>query len=289
MKKYLKDILPKYLSSSPYDKGLSIGSTLSYVLSGAFLLNLDLKIPRSFLRVADDYLVFCKNKKETETILGNIVTPELKRLNLEINEKKLKSGKFHKNKVDFIGFDYYASYFTIKENKKENFKNNIIRITHLTKKKPAKAIIKQLNNQILGFGHYYKHASCKKDFEELDSFIRMRLRRYLSRNKDSKNTQGNLLPTNNTIKGIGLKSLIEIKEKYDSKKNPISQKTTQKTTQSGKTINMSNMLNLGTKARIYEQKLILKELNQLTSLVKAINKRMIHLEHQVVNNKKTER
>jgi len=289
MKKHLKDILPEYLSSSPYGKGLSIGSTLSYVLSGAFLLNLDLKIPRPFLRFVDDYLIFCKNKKETETILENVVTPELKRLNLEINEKKLKSGKFHKDKVDFIGFDYYASYFTIKENKKEDFKNNIIKITHLTKKKPAKAIIKQLNNQILGFGHYYKHTSCKKDFEELDSFIRMRLRRYLSRNKDSKNTQENLLLTNNTIKSIGLKSLVEIKEKYDSKKNPISQKTTKKTTQSGKTINIPNMINMENKAHIYEQKLILKELNQLTSLVKAINRRMIYLEHKVANNKKTGR
>ncbi len=289
MKKHLKDILPKYLSSSPYGQGISIGSTLSYVLSGAFLLNLDLKIPRPFLRFVDDYLIFCKNRKEAETILGNVVTPELKRLNLEINEKKLKSGNFHKDKVDFIGFDYYASYFTIKESKKENFKNNIIKITHLTKKKPAKAIIKQLNNQILGFGHYYKHTSCKKDFEELDSFIRMRLRRYLSRNKDSKNTQENLLLTNNTIKNIGLKSLVEIKEKYDSKKNPISQKTTKKTTQSGKTINVPNVINIGNKVHIYEQKLILKELNQLTSLVKRINKRIERLEYKVANNKKTER
>jgi hypothetical protein len=117
----------------------------------------------------------------------------------------------------------------------------------------------------------------------------MRLRRYLSRNKDSKNTQENLLLTNNTIRSIGLKSLVKIKEKYDSKKNPISQKTTQKTTQSGKTINMSNMLNLGTKARIYEQKLILKELKQLTSLVKRINKRIERIEYKVINNKKTER
>ena len=94
MKKHLKSILPEYLSSSPYGKGISIGSTLSYVLSAAFLLNLDLKINRPFLRVVDDYLIFCKNRKEAEVILGSIVTPELKRLNLEINEKKLKLTNF---------------------------------------------------------------------------------------------------------------------------------------------------------------------------------------------------
>ena len=59
--------------------------------------------------------------------------------------------------------------------------------------------------------------------------------------------------------------------------------------QSGKTINIPNVINIENKAHIYKQKLILKELNQLTSLVKAINKRMIYLEHKVINNKKTER
>ena len=66
---------------------------------------------------------------------------------------------------------------------------------------------------------------------------------------------------------------MEIKEKYDSKKNPISQKTTKKTTQSGKTINVPNVINIGNKAHIYEQKLILKKLNQLTSLVKKIKQK----------------
>ena len=81
---------------------------------------------------------------------------------------------------------------------------------------------------------------------------------------------------------------MEIK-KYDSKKNPISQKTTKKTTQSGKTINIPNVISIENKAYIYEQKLILRELNQLTSFVKAINKKMIYLEHKVGNNKKTEK
>ena len=47
-------------------------------------------------------------------------------------------------------------------------------MTHLTQKKTTPAIIKQLNDKILGFGHYYKTASCKKDFAELDGFIRLR-------------------------------------------------------------------------------------------------------------------
>jgi len=286
MNTYLKSILIKYLDKSPYGKGITIGSPLSYVLSCIFLLNLDLLLPRPFLRQVDDYIIFCKNKNEPEKILKEIVSPELKRLNLEINEKKLKSGKFHKDKVDFIGFDFYAGHFTIKESKVNEFKNKIIKITHLTKKKPDKAIIKLLNNKILGFGHYYKHASCKEDFEKLDSFIRMRLRRYLSRNKDSRNKQGNLLLTNEVIKSIGLKSLLEIKEKYASKRPLNYKKRKGKTMQSGKTIKQVNVLKLEEKVYTYKQDLILKELKTLTSLVKKIEKKMVKSESKVAKKEK---
>jgi len=283
MKKYLKDIL-QYLNSSPYGKGISIGSSLSYVLSCIFLLNLDLLLPRPFLRQVDDYIIFCKNKNEPEKILKEIVSPELKRLNLEINEKKLKSGKFHKDKVNFIGFNFYAGHFTIKESKISDFKNRIIKITHLTKKKPKEAIIKLLNNKILGFGHYYKHASCTQDFQALDSFIRMRLRRYLSRNKDSKNKQGNLILTNEAIKSIGLKSLVDIR--YGHEKRHISKKRSKKTTKSGRLITQPNWNNLEHIELKYRQEEILNQLKELTSLVKKIEMQIVKNESKVVKKKK---
>jgi len=79
-----------------------------------------------------------------------------------------------------MGFRYYAGIFTLSDKKIEEFKNKIIKITHLTSKKSDRAVIKLLNNKILGFGHYYKFSHCKQDFEKLDAFIRQRLRRYIS-------------------------------------------------------------------------------------------------------------
>ena len=279
-------IINEFLKQSPYRKGLSIGSKLSYVLAGIFLLKLDLKIPRPFLRQTDDYLVFCKNKKEPEQILKQVIIPKLNELNLEINEKKLISGRFHKNRISFIGFDFYAGYFSIKEKKIQELKNKIINITHLTKKKPEKVIIKLLNNKILGFGHYYKICSCKKDFNKLDSFIRMRIRRYLSKNKDNKNKQGNLILTNNTLKSMGLKSLLEIKEKHDQKKRGISRKKKKKETKTGQSNKNNNLLlnNINFK---YEQKIILEQLNKLTSLVNRIDKRIIKIENKIINKNKS--
>jgi len=56
----------------------------------------------------------------------------------------------------------------------------------------------------------------------------MRLRRYISRNKDSKKRKENLILTNSVLREMKLKSLVEIKEKYGFKKKYISQKKRKK-------------------------------------------------------------
>ena len=97
---YLKYEIPEFLKQSPIrDKGLPLGNYLSWGLAGLYLLPLDLKIQRPFLRIQDDYLIFCKNKKEPEKILKQIIEPKLERLELKLNINKLNSGKFHQNPV----------------------------------------------------------------------------------------------------------------------------------------------------------------------------------------------
>lgn len=290
LKYIIRKELPLFLKQSPTNNyGLPLGNYLSWVLTGLYLLPLDLKIypvknkisngvPRPFLRVQNDYLIFCKSKKEPEKILKEIIEPELNQLELKININKLNSGKFHENPVEFMGFRYYAGVFTISDKKIEEFKNRIIKITHLTNKKSHKAVVKLLNNKILGFGHYYKFAHCKQDFKKLDAFIRQRLRRYISRNKDSKNKSENLILTNKTLESMGLKSLEAIYSKYASKKRVISgkiSKNKQKTGQFKKSPSWAQFEEINCH---YQQKMILNQLKQLTSLAKKIERRVANLE-----------
>ena len=282
LKQIIKKELPLFLKQSPINNlGLPLGNYLVWVLAGFYLLSLDSKIKRPFLRIQDDYLIFCKNKKEPEKILKEIIEPELERLELKININKLNSGKFHQNLIEFMGFRYYAGIFTISEKKIEEFKNKIIKITHLTRKKSYKTIIKLLNNKILGFGHYYKFAFCRQNFEKLDAFVRQRLRRYLIKNKDQKQKIGNLILTNEAIRKMGLKSLIEIKEKYTRKKGDIFQK---KIKNRHKTCNLKNNFqrqNLEGKGHYYEQKMILEELRKLTDLIKKLERRIVKIEKKL--------
>ena len=286
------EILPFLNKIGIQNKGLPLGNYLSYVLAGIYLLPLDIKLiklNKPFLRVQDDYLVFCKNKKEPEKILKEIIEPVLDKLKLNLNINKLNSGKFHQNPVEFMGFRYYAGIFTISERKIELFRNKITKITHLTKKKEEKAIIKLLNNKILGFGHYYKFANCKRIYEELDAFVRMRLRRYLSRNKNSKNREGNLLLTNETLKNLGLKSLLEIKEKYTSKRKHIFGKIAKNKRETGQKAKSSNWRELENLELKYQQKVILEQLKQLITLTKKLEKRTTKIERKLVVRKKTKK
>lgn len=215
-----KQINP-FLDNYPiFKKGLAVGNFLAYVLAGYYLLPLDFefiknKIP--FLRVQDDYLIFLKRKGQAISVIKEIIEPTIYKLKLQINLKKLISGRFHQNKLEFLGFIYYSGAYAISEEKIEKFKERIIKLTHLTNKKPIKAVIKNLNKKILGFGHYYKFANAKETFADLDSFIRQRVRRFILRNKNQKQKLGNILLTNQYLKQLGLKSLLDIKRKYEKK------------------------------------------------------------------------
>jgi len=281
-KRHIKHGIPKILAQSPYGNGLSIGSRLSWVLAGIFLLDLDLEMPLPFLRQTDDYLVFCNNKKESGNLLKKIILPKLQELNLEINEKKIKSGKFYQDKVDFIGFEFYTGYFMIKQEKIEEFRKKIKKLTYLTKNKPKEAIIKSLNNKILGFGHYYKFASAKKEFEELDGFIRMRLRRYIFRNKNNEDREANIILTNKTLKEMGLKSLTEIKEKYTLKKRHNIKKIAENRSHTGQFRILKNWPELEKISEKYSQKMIFKQLSELTKSLKKIERRITEIERKVV-------
>ena len=276
------------LKKSPIKSlGLPLGNYLGWVLAGLYLLPLDLKIrqlaDRSFLRIQDDYLIFCKNKKEPEKILKKIIEPELEKLELKININKLNSGKFHQNPVEFMGFRYYAGIFTISERKIELFRNKITKITHLTKKKKKKAIIKLLNNKILGFGHYYKFAYCKQDFEKLDAFIRQRLRRYLIKNKDQKQKIGNLLLTNQQLKNFGLKSLMGIKVKYGLKKKHIFAKKTKKRRKIGNLHRIDTEILRRFAPQDDSFAVILKQLQELAKNIKKVERKINNIEKKLEN------
>jgi len=284
LKKLLKTEIPKFLSLSPYqNQGLPLGNSLSHILAGIYLLKLDLSLNLPFLRFTDDYLLFARNKQQIDKTLSETIVPILKELNLSLNFNKLKSGKFYQEKLSFLGLEFFAGYIKIPEEKIFDFKKRIVALTRLAKKKPIPAVIKLLNNKILGFGHYYKFADAKNIFKDLDGFVRSRLRRYILRNRNLFPKAGNLLLTNRVLKELGLKSLTEIKLKFDQKfkqKNGKSQKIRQKTGQIKSNLNWQTLQKISDS---YLLRQVLGRVNRLIDLVEKLEKRIKKIEKELEN------
>jgi len=103
----------------------------------------------------------------------------------------------------------------------------------------------------------------------LDAFIRQRLRRYMARNKNSKNKLGNLILTNQVLKTMGLKSLKEIGLKYGINKRFILKKKRKKLKKSGRDYlalyQLEGLKNI-------DKSLILTALKKLTEITEKLNK-----------------
>ena len=286
LRHYLKNEIPKFLSRSPFkNRAIGLGNPLSYILSGIYLLKFDLSLPLPFLRFCDDYLIFLKNKSDAEKILQHTISPALKSLKLNLNYSKLYSGKFNQDKCSFLGFEFIAGYKRISEKKIKEFRKKIIRITTLTTKKSTKQTLKLLNNQILGFGHYYKFADCRNTFKELDAFIRFRLRRYILKNKNLSSKTANLFLTNQGLKELGLKSLIDIKTKFDKKypkKTKKIKKIKRKTDYSSNDSTFKELQRLSGK---YREIQIINKLNELTNSVKKLNNKLNKIDKKLKQNK----
>ena len=167
-----------------------------------------------------------------------------------------------------MGFEFIGGHARITENKIIEFKEKISKITRLTKKKPVPVVVKLMNNKILGFGHYYKFASCNNIFKDLDSFCRFRLRRYILKNRDLLPKTGNLFLTNQVLKELKLKSLIDIKLKFDKKFNQKIRKSSKISKKTGHQISSLNSSIFQEISDKYLLKQIFLKLNELEKLMK---------------------
>ena len=285
-KEFIKNGLPEFLERSPLgDKGLPLGNYLGYILAGTYLLPLDIKLHKNkhpFLRFCDDYIILGKSNKNLERLLSNIILPALNDLKLTCHPKKIQTGRLHRDPVTFMGYNYYGGYFRIDQEKKESFKKRIDKFSYLTQEKEVEAVIKKINNQINGFGNYYKHCQVKTEFEDLDRHIRNRVRRYAIKHKKISPQTANTLIKNESMEKIGLKSLSFNYEKYKNRKSKKKKTKMVKSEQStGKAEKYYDHLKSLENSQNIEIRVIRKLLQELTSLEKENKKNIKKMEKKL--------
>jgi RNA-directed DNA polymerase len=164
--------------TSPRTEGTPQGGPLSPLLSNILLDDLDQELERRghhFVRYADDFQVFVKSKAAGERVMASLESFLEKRLRLKVNREKSAVDRPWKRK--FLGY-------TSTTNRKPKLKPDPKSVKRLKMKdlfrrgrgRSLGRTIRELTPILRGWGHYFRLSDVEGVFEELDEWIRRRLR-----------------------------------------------------------------------------------------------------------------
>lgn len=163
---------------SPTTIGTPQGGVVSPLLANIVLNKLDWRLEQAgyrFVRYADDFVVVCQTKEQAAAAL-TLVQTIMTDLGLSLSPAKTKITSFGKG-YDFLGFRLSRKSRTMRTKSLEKFKTKVREITRRHHNLDAKVIAK-LNQVIRGTANYFatKFSTCVYLFQQLDKWIRMRIR-----------------------------------------------------------------------------------------------------------------
>jgi RNA-directed DNA polymerase len=161
-------------------EGTPQGSPLSPLLSNILLDELDKELERrghKFVRYADDCNIYVKSRRAGERVMESITSFLEQRLKLTVNASKSKVDRPWKRK--FLGYSMTTERNTrlkVAPRSLKRLKNTLREITRTGRGRNIGKVIEELNTVLIGWQSYFKLAEVRKPFEELDKWIRRRLR-----------------------------------------------------------------------------------------------------------------
>lgn len=167
-------------------KGVPQGSPLSPLLSNIVLNELDRELERQgvrFVRYADDFSIYVKTKATARKVGNNIYKFLRDKLKLAINREK--SGIRRPVQFTCLGFDFVPTYvkgergkYQLVVSKKSwgKFKQKLKAITRKTTPMSFDERIEKLNEVQRGWVNAFRMASIQNKLNELDGWVRNRLR-----------------------------------------------------------------------------------------------------------------
>jgi RNA-directed DNA polymerase len=187
-KRVLK-LIRKFLESGIMDKGVFEKSTegtpqggpLSPLLSNIMLDELDKELERRghrFCRYADDCNIYVRSKRSAERVMSSISKFIEEELSLKVNQAKSEVGSPKQRK--FLGFSFYQNKkvvaVRIHQKSIARIKDKVRKLTSRSNAMSMNERIIKLSNLITGWTSYFRLAHMKSHCQELDEWMRRRLR-----------------------------------------------------------------------------------------------------------------
>lgn len=166
------------------EEGTPQGGPLSPLLSNIMLDDLDKELEKrghKFVRYADDCNSYVKTERAGERVMESVREFLEKKLKLKVNPKKSKVDRA--KQVKFLGFSFYKRkgevLIRVAVRSLERLRDKLRRLTKRTRSGKLEDIIRAINMYIVGWIGYYRQANTPSVYEDLDSWIRRRLRQLI--------------------------------------------------------------------------------------------------------------
>ena len=189
--KRLLKLIRRYLSAgimsggvvSARQTGTPQGSPLSPLLSNILLDDFDKELERRghcFCRYADDANIYVKSRRAGERVMASLTHFLEGRLRLKVN--RAKSAVDRPWNRAFLGYtvtNHRSPRLKPAPKSVKRAKDRIRQITQQGRGRNIRQVIKEINEFTRGWVGYFRLASVKAAFEQLDQWLRRRLRKIL--------------------------------------------------------------------------------------------------------------
>ena len=165
---------------SPRTEGTPQGGPLSPLLSNILLDELDKELEKRghcFCRYADDANVYVRTKRSAERVMSSLTTFLETRLKLTVNQEK--SAVDRPWNRQFLGYgmtNHRTPQIKVGGKALERIKSKLRELGRKGRGKNVKRVIEELTPVLRGWSNYFKLSQVKKPFEELDKWLRRKLR-----------------------------------------------------------------------------------------------------------------
>lgn len=166
------------------EEGTPQGGPLSPLLSNIMLDDLDKEMEQrghKFVRYADDCNIYVKTPRAGERVMESVKAFLEQKLKLKVNPKKSKVDRA--TRVKFLGFSFYKRngevLIRVAKRSLERFCEKLRRLTKRTRSGKLGDVIQSINQYTMGWMGYFWQANTPSVYEDLDSWIRRRLRQMI--------------------------------------------------------------------------------------------------------------
>ena len=193
--KELVGLIKKYLKAGVLENGVVIktnkgtppqGGNLSPLLANIYLNEFDQEMERrhnKYIRYADDIIVLSKSKAAAQQKMHSSCSYLENKLKLTTNKDKTKVVKVYYHRFKFLGFTLGKRKDTteirIHKSAVTKAKQKLRELTKRNRGKNVRAVMGELKVFLRGWINYFKIAKLKTKLEQLNGWLRRRIRMYI--------------------------------------------------------------------------------------------------------------